>query len=34
MKKALNLLLCLLLTALWLAPAFASAEQETVTLRI
>ena len=34
MKKALNLLLCLLLAALWLAPAFASAEQETVTLRI
>ena len=34
MKKALNLLLCLLLAALWLAPAFASAEQETITLRI
>ena len=34
MKKELNLLLCLLLAALWLAPAFASAEQETVTLRI
>ena len=34
MKKALNLLLCLLLAALWLAPAFVSAEQETITLRI
>ena len=34
MKKALNQLLCLLLAALWLAPAFASAEQETITLRI
>ena len=34
MKKALNLILCLMLAALWLAPSFSAAEEETVTLRI
>ena len=34
MKRALNLILCLMLAVLWLAPSFSAAEEETVTLRI
>ena len=34
MKRVLNLMLCLMLAALWLAPSFSAAEEESVTLRI
>ena len=34
MKRALKLILCLMLAVLWLAPSFSAAEEETVTLRI
>ena len=34
MKRVLNLMLCLMLAALWLAPSFSAAEEEAVTLRI
>ena len=33
-RKWFSLLMCLLLAALWLAPAFSGAEEETVTLRV